>query len=233
MSADLPGEIAIATAVLAVFAIVTAWYARRAFLKQSQEVSDQASMLKLQSEQLDEQRKVNAEQIRVLELQAAELRESLDERKREAAERRQAQASRVFISAQPSPEGTDPIDSIAVRIVNTSQQPIYDLIFSWRDGTGEWKEPPRPPRLPVLMPGESASPFVTSLVPSLPRESFLLDTSLLAAGAVFRDAAGLRWRLRSDGQLDEEPRPRNAAPRIGKPPHRNSAPSPHTPPDVG
>jgi hypothetical protein len=29
---------AIATAVLAVFAIITAWYARRAFLKQSQEV---------------------------------------------------------------------------------------------------------------------------------------------------------------------------------------------------
>ena len=40
MPVDLSGEItAIATAVLAVFAIVTAWYARRAFLKQSQEVS--------------------------------------------------------------------------------------------------------------------------------------------------------------------------------------------------
>ena len=55
---------AIATAALAAFAIVTAWYARRAFLKQSQEVSDQASMLQVQSEQLAEQRKVNAEQIR-------------------------------------------------------------------------------------------------------------------------------------------------------------------------
>lgn len=47
---------AVATAVLAVFAFVTAWYARRAFLKQSQEVSDQAEMLKVQSEQLTEQR---------------------------------------------------------------------------------------------------------------------------------------------------------------------------------
>ena len=37
MSVDLSGEItAIATAVLAVFAIATAWYARKAFLKQSQ-----------------------------------------------------------------------------------------------------------------------------------------------------------------------------------------------------
>ncbi len=40
---------AVATAILAVFAIVTAWYARKAFLKQSQEVSDQASMLEIQS----------------------------------------------------------------------------------------------------------------------------------------------------------------------------------------
>ncbi len=40
---------AVATAVLAVFAIVTAWYARKAFLKQSKEVSDQASMLEIQS----------------------------------------------------------------------------------------------------------------------------------------------------------------------------------------
>ena len=75
MSADLSGEItAIATAVLAVFAILTTIYAVRAFRKQSQEVSHQASMLKVQSEQLAEQRKVNAEQIRVLALQAADLR---------------------------------------------------------------------------------------------------------------------------------------------------------------
>jgi hypothetical protein len=39
MSVNLSGAItAIATAALAAFAIVTAWYARRAFLKQSQEV---------------------------------------------------------------------------------------------------------------------------------------------------------------------------------------------------
>ena len=94
MSLDLSGEItAIATAVLAAFAIVTGIYAVRAFRKQSQEVSDQASMLQIQSEQLAEQRKVNEEQIRVLALQAAELRESLDERKREAVERRNAQAA--------------------------------------------------------------------------------------------------------------------------------------------
>jgi hypothetical protein len=192
-----------ATAALAVFAIVTAWYARKAFLKQSKEVSDQASMLEIQSEQLAEQRKVNAEQIRVLALQADELRESLEERKREAAERRRAQASRIFISAEPSPKGSDPIDSFLVSIENTSQQPIYHLTFFWRDGTGEWNEPSDPPRLPFLMPGRPYA-FVASLVPSLQRKSFLLDSSLLGAGVVFRDAAEVHWLLRSDGQLDEE-----------------------------
>ena len=50
MSVDLSGEItAIATAVLAFFAIVTAIYAIRAFCKQSQEVRDQAEMLMVQS----------------------------------------------------------------------------------------------------------------------------------------------------------------------------------------
>ncbi len=193
MSSDLSAEItAIATAVLAVFAILTAAFAMLAFRKQSKEVSDQASMLEVQSGQLAEQRKVNAEQIRVLGLQAAELRESLEERTRDTAERRRAQASRVFISAEPSPEGGDPIDSCLVRIVNTSQQPIYHLTFFWRDGTGEWNEQSDPPGHPVLMPGEPYA-LIAGLVTSLPRKSF------------FRDAAGVRWRLRSDGQLDEEP----------------------------
>ena len=51
---------AIATAVLAVFAMATAYYARKAFRSQSKEVSDQAMMLKVQSDQLEEQRKINA-----------------------------------------------------------------------------------------------------------------------------------------------------------------------------
>ncbi len=109
---------AIATAVLAAFAIVTAWYARRAFLKQSQEVRAierqvqdgqelakqqaellkvQAGQLELQRQQLDDQREANARQAKVLELQASELRESLDERKQEAEQRRSAQAARVFV----------------------------------------------------------------------------------------------------------------------------------------
>ena len=174
---------AVATAVLAVFAIVTAVFAILAFRKQSQEVRDQAS---------------------VLALQAAELRESLAERKREAAERRRAQAGRVFVSAEPNPKISDPVNSIALRAENTSQQPIYDLTFMWREGTGEWSGPEYRFPFPVLMPGEQKG-FNTVFEPSLPYQDFLMDTSRLAAAVVFRDAAGVCWRLRSDGQLDEEP----------------------------
>ena len=174
---------AVATAVLAVFAIVTAVFAILAFRKQSQEVSDQAS---------------------VLALQAAELRESLAERKREAAELRRAQAGRVFVSAEPNPKISDPVNSIALRAENTSQQPIYDLTFMWREGTGGVEVDQNiDSRFPssCQVSRKGSEPFE----PGLPYQDFLKDTSRLAAAVVFRDAAGVRWRLRSDGQLDEEP----------------------------
>jgi cbb3-type cytochrome oxidase subunit 3 len=62
---------AVATAVLAVFAIVTAVLAGLAFRKQAREVSDQAAMLELQRQQLAEQQE----------------------------DRRRAQALRVFVGA--------------------------------------------------------------------------------------------------------------------------------------
>src|SRR5689334_6269445 len=89
---------AVANAVLAGFAIVTAILAGLAFLKQSREVRaverqvadgqevalQQAELIKIQNGQLEalrgqleEQRRASAAQAEVLELQAAELRESL------------------------------------------------------------------------------------------------------------------------------------------------------------
>jgi hypothetical protein len=194
---------AIATAVLAVFAIVTAVFAIRAFRKQSQEVSDQASMLEIQSEQLAEQRKVNAEQIRVLALQAAELRESLDERKREAEQRRRAQAGRVFIRAEPCIREGEPISTVAVIVKNTSEQPIYDLVLLWRNETGEWIDAGGPVDSLILMPEEEHK-WGTGVEP-VPIHSFLADPSVIRAAVVFRDAADVYWRLRSDGHFDEEP----------------------------
>lgn len=102
---------AVAIAVLAVGAGFTVYYAKQAFEKQSLEVgtlqkqaSDQAEMLRIQSNQLDaqhdqlhEQQMLNQKQTEVLELQARELKASIEQRERDAAERRRAQATRVFV----------------------------------------------------------------------------------------------------------------------------------------
>jgi hypothetical protein len=151
MSADLAGEItAVATAVLAVFAIVTAVFAFLAFRKQTEEVRaierqvtdqeeltrQQAELLKVQSGQLELQRqqldsrrlaiedqiRANAEQAEVLELQAAELRESIHERNRDADERRRAQAAQVTAWFALTPGKT-----WAAFIRNASSLPILDV----------------------------------------------------------------------------------------------------------
>jgi hypothetical protein len=125
---------AIGTAVLAVFAIVTAWYARKAFRKQSQEVHDQAKMLRVQSEQLDEQRKINVEQTRVLELQAQELRASLDARERASLELRQQYASTV-VAWQDEPQRTSSGSWLVVaHVVNTGERPVRDVSARWYSG---------------------------------------------------------------------------------------------------
>ena len=160
MSVDLSGGItAIATAVLAVFAIVTAIYAIRAFRKQSQEVSAierqvkdqqelthqqgklleiQSGQLELQSQQLNEQREINA-------LQAEDLRESLKERarQRQVAEREQADKVVFHMSTIPFPayseqdvSGFDvaPGDVVHMAVVtNESRRPIRDVACKYGD----------------------------------------------------------------------------------------------------
>ena len=152
---------AIATVVLAVFAIVTGVFSFLAFRKQSEEVRAierqvtdqeeltrqqaellkvQSSQLELQSHQLDDQREANAGQAKVLKLQADELGESLAERKREAEQRRSAQAARVFMSQQEGVSFTEEDDepqsySAIVTVVNTSDRPIYDAKLYWHRGS--------------------------------------------------------------------------------------------------
>jgi len=103
---------AVATAILAVFAILTGIYAIRAFRKQSKETSDQAIMLKVQSDrlevyrtQVDEQREINDTRGKVLELQAREIRASLEQRERAADEERRSQAVRVTAWFTEDPHG--------------------------------------------------------------------------------------------------------------------------------
>ena len=212
---------AVATAVLAVFAIVTAFYARQAFRKQSQEVGaierqvkdqqeltrQQAELLKVQSgrlelqgEQLDDQRKVNADQAKVLKLQADELRESLAARQRAAEEQRKAQASKVFIveaeGLSRPPSGSPAVPFVVARAVNSSDQPVYDVEFYWRRGSAGHGEP-NPEPLGILLPGEREEKS----------RDFPGETNMAVSGAIlrFRDAAGVRWIRRPDGRLREQP----------------------------
>jgi hypothetical protein len=100
---------------------------------------------------------------------------------REAEDRRKAQAVQVFVAVGGlTPDMTD-----EVRLVNSSGQPIYDLSASWADGA-------ELQRVPHLMPGD--------VYP------FFAEPPAGAAGPPvvwlhFRDAAGLRWRTTSQGQL--------------------------------
>lgn len=212
---------AIATAVLAVFAVVTAGYARKAFREQSREVaaieqqvkdgrkltSQQAELLKVQADQLEvlraqleDQRKASAAQAEVLELQAAELRESLDERKRGADRRRRGQASRVFIEEERHPYSANRervmagVARVQVRVTNNSLDPIYRAELGWHLGSAPHGEP-NPEPLGTIMPGAEV----------VKSRQFPRDASLDVCGAalMFSDAASVRWQRRPDGGLDE------------------------------
>jgi hypothetical protein len=215
------GLSAVATAVLAVFAIVTACYARQAFRSQSQQVSAierqvrdqqelirqqaglltiQSGRLELQGQQLDDQRKASAGQATVLELQADDLRASLAQRQRAAGEQRKAQASRVYIveaeGLSRPPGGLPAVPFVVARAVNSSDQPVYDAEFYWRRGSAGHGEP-NPEPLGILMPGEREEKS----------RDFPGETGMAVSGAVlrFRDSAGVRWIRRPDGGLSEQP----------------------------
>jgi hypothetical protein len=207
---------AVATVVLAVFAIVTAWYARRAFLKQSQEVAaieqqvkdgqelagQQAEVLKIQSGQLDlqnrlldDQSKANARQAEFLQLQMADLAQSLEERRREAEHRYRAQASRVFIK-QDINVRLGHSSLVTARVQNTSDQPAYDAELLWRRGSANYGEP-NPEPLGTIMPGADATRI----------REFPQDSNMDVSGGILRftDAAGVKWIRRPDGYLAEQP----------------------------
>jgi hypothetical protein len=213
---------AIGTVVLAVFAVVTAWYARKVFREQSREVAAieqqvkdgeevtrqqaelfkvQSGQLELQRQQLEDQRAASVRQAEVLDLEAAELRESLGERKREADRRHGDQASRVFIQEVVGPsyaateEGGSPGQTISAVAVNTSDQPVYDAENRWRRGSEGYGEP-NPGPLGTILPDSRGER----------RRGFPAGTNMEVSGAVlsFRDAAGTVWMRRPDGGLTEQ-----------------------------
>lgn len=192
MSLDLSGEItAIATAVLAVFAIVTAFYARQAFRKQSQEVS-------AIERQVTDQQELTRQQAELLQVQSSQLdlqRQQLDD---QHMERRRAQASLVSIWTEWTGDSSHRVGT--VHIENKSLQPIRNLFVFWDN------EPD---------PGDKCE-FFSFLGPGDRRDKTLAlpapfpdpgDPAMVGVSMFFQDAAGVRWRIRRNGQLEEKPLP--------------------------
>jgi hypothetical protein len=218
-----------ATMLLAVFAVVTAWYARKAFQAQGQEVAtlqrqatDQAQMLEVQSAQLDaqrdqfhEQQKINEAQTGVLKLQAEELRESLAERKRVEEDQRRAQASKVatwfdghdmeYGQVRPPTGGGWTSRRWGAFIRNDSDLPIHAvrIFFHYieEEPGGDWK--------PILRDGPVER---LRLIPpqhdefvEIPREIAQMVNDIAddmyAVSIEFTDAAGNKWERDPRGAL--------------------------------
>ena len=230
---DIPTWITgIATGGLLGGAIITARYAIRAFGKQS--------------EQLEDQRKINAEQTRVLALQAEELGESLKERKREAEQRRRAQAARVFISLatgvwfKPLGRQADLSEIEEDLLSETPDIDASDELTSDEDFTSD---EPGGVIAAVTVVNTSDQPVYGTLLywrPSprwpnfdplgtiMPGDKFEQQVKFppeanVGALLQFRDAAGITWTRTPDGVLTEKQQ--------SDPHQARQAPSATAPPD--
>jgi hypothetical protein len=174
---------AIATAVLALFAIAATVVARMAFRKQSQEV-------KILEVQQKEQNEFNKRQVAVLQLQAQELSASLEERRTNREEQHRAQATRIFIW-----EDRQFVGNVIAHVKNSSAQPIYEIAITWQEGSKFRGEDQFDQ--PYLLPGEER------ISPSAINAQNVNNLANLNAFLMFRDAAGTYWRTYPDGILKE------------------------------
>ncbi len=130
---------AIGTVVLAMFAVVTAWYARKAFREQSREV-------RAIEQQVKDGQEVAKRQADLLKVQSDQLELQQRQFDEDQTGRRRAQAAQIFILI----DGADRLQAQAtLRAVahNTSSQPVYDLWVRWRTDDGEFGTPGAKPEL--------------------------------------------------------------------------------------
>jgi hypothetical protein len=169
---------AVLTGVLAGGAIVTAVFAIMAFRAQSAEVT-------LLQEQTERERKESA---------------------REAADRRWRQATLVYMTraylpprnafgplteTNPDKAGTRP--AFSATVFNTSGQPIYDVRIHWVDA-GAGTQNGAEAMLGTVGPGEQGGPTQRAVPVNTTPDDF-------QPVAYFRDAAGDRWTVLTDGHL--------------------------------
>jgi hypothetical protein len=196
---------AIATGILAIFAVATAWYARKAFREQSEEVRTLKAQLK-------DQEDLNTKQTPVLELQAKELEESIEERRRdrEENERRQATQVAAWMLVEEEGEGgrhevdvDDPsfnkANAHVYQVVqNASDEPIWDVIVKTpilvekNKGNRELKFIDAKDEIISIGPHETRKSEITCM--TLPYNRFPLKVE-------FRDNAGRDWSRDDRGRL--------------------------------
>lgn len=165
---------AIATGILAIFAVITAWYARKAFR---------------------EQKDLSAKQTPVLELQARELEASREQRRLEDWERRIAQVSSIFTWEERSTDhalGLEPAHIVTAHVKNASHQPVYDMFFSWPKQDRQ----DRTIRAKPLMSGDQDADW-------RPIPSGTDDPSRFRAAVIFRDQGDRWWRIWPNGKFDD------------------------------
>ena len=197
---------ALATVGLLIGAYFTALYAKKAFGEQSKEVQ-------LIQDQLADQREINRRQAAVLDLQASDLRESLEERKRESKRDHKYQAVRVFPFVEPV-EGQE--NQYCVIIKNSSDEPLQRYIgvaLSWADGEEtlnlpECLDPVMMPQTPIhVCPERGVSPAIDPGGPSRYGPKY-----------TFRDAESVQWTVTSKGEIVERNGPPTFLGALGRTP---------------
>ena len=197
---------ALATVGLLIGAYFTALYAKKAFGEQSKEVQ-------LIQDQLADQREINRRQAAVLDLQASDLRESLEERKRESKRDHKYQAVRVFPFVEPV-EGQE--NQYCVIIKNSSDRPVYNvtlaLHWSWADGEETLNLPECLD--PVMMPDTyTRMPRKGGITCNRPGGS-----QPVWAQIWFRDAESVQWTVTSKGEIVERNGPPTFLGALGRTP---------------
>jgi hypothetical protein len=175
---------AIGTVVLALFAVVTAWYARNAFREQSKEV-------RAIEQQVKDGREVAKQQAALLKIQSDQLKLQQRQFDEDQASRRRVQAAQVFILID-SADRLQAQATLTAIAHNTSSQPVYDLWVQWRTDDAEFGTPEARPQ---LLP-RAAESF---------KQIWTVDAGISGTDVSldFRDAAGLRWRTTGRGILTE------------------------------
>lgn len=145
----------------------------------------QSVQLRLQQQQIRDQAEVQ-------QLQVAELREAIRERRRQEIERQREQAIQVYI-VEEKREVIDERGRLCERVValvrNASSLPVQDLAVVWHEGEQEL----RGSVPPYLMPGGSARHEYIGV-----EGVSVVPPAGVFATALFRDAAGLRWEITTE-----------------------------------